>query len=120
MNMFAVPDQIVLSQPAVQRNGVAPQGLAGSGRRRTLALKNTEVTATIMASPGQVTRCDRQSCGWKKTIVARFTSGCRGQGVEVRIESLVNVFLPECHGEFQVSFKANIPRSGGESKVFDM
>lgn len=57
----AVPDQIVLSQPAVQRDGAAPQGLAGSGRRRTLSLKSTEVTATIMTSPGQVSHCNVMS-----------------------------------------------------------
>ncbi len=57
LDYVTVPDQIVLSQPAVQRNGAAPQGLAGSGRRHILALKNAEVTATIVTSPGQVNRC---------------------------------------------------------------
>ncbi len=67
-----MPDQIVLSQPAVQRNGAAPQGLAGSGRRRTLALKNTEVTATIMTSQGQVIIRDGRPCNPAGNYLKRF------------------------------------------------
>lgn len=46
----------MLSQPAVQRAGNnAPQGLAGSGRRRTLlVLCNADVTVAIVSSAGQV------------------------------------------------------------------
>ena len=53
----AVPDQIMLSQPAVQRAGNnAPQGLAGSGRRRRtlLVLRNADVTVAVVTSAGQV------------------------------------------------------------------
>lgn len=58
----AVPDQIALSQPAVQRGGSQPQGLAGSGRRRTLlALRTADVTAAIVTSPGQVSHLPSSS-----------------------------------------------------------
>lgn len=54
-----MPDQITLLQPAaqqpVQQAGTQPQGLAGSGRRRTLlALRNADVTLAIATSTGQV------------------------------------------------------------------
>lgn len=55
-----MPDQITLSPPAVQHpvqraGNAAPQGLAGSGRRRALlTLRNAEVIVAIVTSPEQV------------------------------------------------------------------